>query len=281
MSSVTQIILPPPPSVASGSGVFFQPDIDAASTVASLFADVNTYSGVIVDLSTTVYRPGHSKSIRVQYPVDEAGVELKPPAFASTPTLFTRKYEYFASGWETNWPVGLKTSRYFTTADWTQGAAEPNAYAYMSEKAVWQSYSGDTNDNFARGFNHACFNYDLEGSYAGGSILANGGATGYTSPALTPNAYLQTGQWYKIETWMQINSAADATDGVLQFWIDDQLIIDINTFVWRSTSRGCPNGTGWQSMWFGGNYSGAVFGSPSATVSRHISDLYLSTTKDR
>jgi hypothetical protein len=34
-------------------------------------------------------------------------------------------------------------------------------------------------------------------------------------------------------------------------------------------------------MWFGGNYSGAVFGGPDRAVNRYIDDMYLSTTLDR
>jgi hypothetical protein len=67
----------------------------------------------------------------------------------------------------------------------------------------------------------------------------------------------------------------------MQVWIDDKLVLDKKNVSWRSSSRGVPNGSGWQSMWFGGNYSGAVFGGPNKSVDRYIDDMYLSTTLDR
>ncbi len=80
---------------------------------------------------------------------------------------------------------------------------------------------------------------------------------------------------------MVLNSAVDVADGVLRIWIDDQIVYDDDAVVWKSTSRQVPNGEGWQSMWFGGNYSGADFGGPSVPVDRYVDDVYLSTTLDR
>lgn len=253
-----------------GSGAsaaqIFSNDLESG-TLASIFYDVNTYEGVKVELSTERAHSG-SKSIKITYPNDEAGVELKPAAFGATKSLYTRKYEYYSAGWEGNWPVGLKTSRYFTRADFGTGA-DGAASAYMSEKLIWQTYSGSTSDQYARGLCMAIYNQDIEATYASNTLFGN------SLP------YIRTGHWYKLETWLVLNSAVDAADGIMQVWIDDQLVLDKKNVVWRSSSRGVPNGTGWQSMWFGGNYSGAVFGGPSTAVSRYIDDLYLSTTLDR
>jgi hypothetical protein len=232
-----------------------------------IFYDVNSYDGVQVALSTDVAHSG-SRSIKITYPNDEAGVELKPAAFPATKSLFVRKYEYFAPGWEGNWPVGLKTSRYFTRPDFSTGA-DGSAYAYMSEKLIWETYDGSSTDQFARGLCMAVYNQDIEATYPASTLFGNN------------LPYIRTGHWYKMETWVVLNSAVDAADGVMQVWIDDKLVLDRKNIVWRSSSRGVPNGTGWQSMWFGGNYSGAVFGGPDRAVNRYIDDLYLSTTLDR
>ena len=244
----------------------FATDLESG-TLTQIFYDVNSYDGVQVSLSADVAHSG-SRSIKITYPNDEAGVELKPAPFSASRSLYTRKYEYYAAGWEGNWPVGLKTGRYFTRADFTTGS-EGSGYAYMSEKLIWQGYDGNANDQYARGLNLAIYNQDIEATYPSTAIFKN------------DMPYIRTGHWYKMETWMVLNSAVDAADGILQIWIDDVLVLNRSNVVWRSTSRGVPNGTGWQSMWFGGNYSGAVFGAPTRAVNRYIDDLYLSTTLDR
>jgi hypothetical protein len=246
------------------------------TALSELFDDVNNYDGGTAVLSTALMR-GSSKTVRLAYPNDEAGIELKVLPFTGTASLFARSYEYFAAaggdfggtaGWAGNWPVGLKTGRYFTRDDYSTGA-EPTGSAYCSEKLAWQTYDGDSADSYARGYNNAIFNLDLEGTYGSGVNFANG------------LPYLREGYWYKFERWYVLNSDVDEADGIMQIWIDDQLVCDRTNVVWRSTSRGCPNGTGWQSMWFGGNYSGATFGAPSGTLYRYLTDFDLSSTLDR
>jgi hypothetical protein len=249
------------------AGTIFRDDIENGSLAEIFVAGVNTYGGVGVEISTEVAHSG-TRSVRIRYPNDEAGVELHAAPFAETPSLFTRKYELYASGWEGNWPVGLKTARYFTRPDFTFGT-EGDAYAYMSEKLVWQTYDSTCDEEFALGMNNAIYDLDLEDTYGADETFGNG------------LPYIRTEHWYEFETWMVMNSAVDAADGVLQVWIDDVLVYSNENVVWRSTERGVPNGDGWQSMWFGGNYSGAICGGPSVTLDRYIDDVYLSTTLDR
>lgn len=248
------------------AGQIFSNNLESGD-LNQIFYDVNTYDGVQVSLSTDVAHSG-SRSIKITYPNDEAGVELKPAAFASTKSLYIRKYEYYAPGWEGNWPVGLKTSRYFTRPDFNTGS-DGSGYAYMSEKLIWQTYQGSSSDPYAKGLCNAIYNQDIEATYPASTLFGNN------------LPYIRTGHWYKYETWLVLDSATNAGDGVMQVWIDDKLVLDRKNIAWRSTSRGVPNGSGWQSMWFGGNYSGAVFGGPNRAVSRYIDDLYLSTTLDR
>lgn len=236
-----------------------------SGTLNSIFSDVNRYGGIIAELSSDVSRSG-SKSVKIGYPRDEAGVELKIPSFPSTRTLYTRKYEYYAPGWEGNWPVGLKTSRYFTTPNYSLNGSKSGAYAYMSEKLIWNTYGSSCNEDYAYGLNNAIYNKDLTAKYGAGQNFGNG------------KPYIRTGHWYKYETWMELNSAVDAADGVLKIWIDSKLVYSNDEVVWRSNSRGVPNGTGWQSMWFGGNYSGAICNDPSRTLYRYIDDIFVSTT---
>ena len=239
-----------------------------SDALSSIFVDVNRYGGIKVEISSEVAHTG-TKSIKISYPKNEAGVELKIPPFTSTKTLYTRKYEYYAPGWEKNWPVGLKSSRYFTTADYSLTGAKSGAYAYMSEKLIWQTYSTTCNEDYALGLNNAIYNKDLTTTYTPSQLFKNG------------LPYIRTGYWYKYETWMVLNSAVDVSDGILRIWVDDVLVYSNDYVMWKSTKRGVPNGEGWQSMWFGGNYSGAVCGEPSQTLDRYIDDFYVSTTLDR
>jgi len=241
----------------------FENDMETG-TLNSIFAnDVNVYGGVEVSLSTDFAHSG-TKSVKIGYPNDEAGVELKPNPFPPTPSLFTRKYEYYAPGWEGNWPVGLKTSRYFTTPTYTT----EGGYAYMSEKLIWQTYAASCDLQYGMGMNNAIINLDLVDRYQPNETFLNG------------LPYIRTGHWYKFETWMVLNSDVDVPDGVLKVWIDSVPVYSNEAVVWKSTDRGAPNGDGWQSMWFGGNYSGATCGDPSQTLYRYIDDVYLSTTLD-
>lgn len=224
------------------------------------FDDVNRYAGIITEISNKYAHSGE-KSIKLGYPHNEAGVELQVNDLGSTKSLYTRKYEYFETGWEKNWPVGLKTSRYFTGND--------SSYAYMSEKLIWQSYDSSCNEEYGMGMNNAIGNKDLVDWYQSSELFKNN------------RPYIRTGHWYKFETWMVLNSAVDVPDGILKVWIDDVLVYSNESLSWKETSRGRINGEGWTRMWFGGNYSGAICGNPSTTLYRYIDDLYVSTTLDR
>jgi hypothetical protein len=249
--------------------VIFSSNVEDGTLREIFSEDVNRYCGIECEISTDVAHSG-SRSVKLGYPKNEAGVELKPPPFAPTKTLFCRKYEYFAPGWEKNWPTGLKTSRYFTTPSYRY-YDEGKAYAYMSEKFIYQTYNCTCNEEFGMGMMHALYNLDLRHMYEEDETFGNG------------KPYIRTGHWYRFETWMVLDSAVDAEDGVLQFWVDDVLMYSNKNVPWRSTRKQNrpTNGGGWQSMWFGGNYSGANCGDPSRTVYRYIDDFYLSTTLDR
>jgi len=248
------------------------------STPGQPFYDVNRYADIICNIADSRSHSG-KKSIELGYPRNEAGVELRVDGFGPTKTLYTRKYEYYAAGWEGNWPAGLKTSRYFSYADTSeQGCDAGDKSAYMSEKLIWMGssknhcpISGQDNStcDVAAGMNNAIGNLDLIKYYEPDEIFGNG------------LPYIRTGHWYKFETWMVLNSAIDAKNGVLKIWIDDVLVYSNESVAWKSSARNRPCGSGWDSMWFGGNYSGASLGGPNRTVYRYIDDLYLSTTLDR
>jgi hypothetical protein len=227
----------------------------------SPFNDINKYDQIVVDVSSDFAHSG-TKSIKISYPVDEAGVELQK-SFPATKSLYTRKYEYFAPGWEGNWPVGLKTSRYFTGT----GAATD---AYHSEKMIWQTYDSTCSEQYGMGLNSAIGNLDLEKMYNSSQTFGNG------------QPFIRTGHWYKMETWMVLNSGDGVANGILKIWVDDALVYDNSAVKWVDSTRGRSGGlAGWTSMWYGGNYSGAICGSPSQPVRRYIDDFYLSTTLDR
>jgi hypothetical protein len=104
------------------------------------FDDVNRYARITTDIVDTV--PGNAchsgnRCMRLGYTRNESGVELQvndlmTRAGGPSKSLYTRKYEYYGDEWQGNWPIGLKTSRYFT--DVRGGNA-----AYMSEKLIYQT----------------------------------------------------------------------------------------------------------------------------------------------
>lgn len=207
-----------------------------------------------------------TQCVELGYPGNEAGCEFKT-AFTPTRTLFCRKFEKFDANWPTNWPIGLKTSRYFSNTIHYQ-TVSPDGWAYHSEKMVWQTYLATCNELYGMGLNSALFNDDNERTYAPEQLFGNG------------LPYIRAGHWYRIETWMIMNSADDVADGVIEIRIDGITVLSRTDVAFVSTTRGCPNGVRWGSMWFGGNYSGATCGGPAVTVNRYIDDMYLSTTAD-
>jgi hypothetical protein len=264
-------------TTSSPTGAIFNPNMNSATSVAGVFTnDVNTYGeGPVSDWGTAALvnmtnpRTGTTKAVRLRYPANEAGVELKPQPFSPTTTLFCRKYIYFSGGWTGNWPFGLKTSRYFTRADYATDT-EPNAWAYCSEKLVDGQYDLSTDDApYGMGYNNSIYNQDLYGPYTAGMVFNNG------------LPYIRELYWYKLETWLVLSSGLNVSDGLMQIWIDDVLVADRTNLAYRSTARGVPNGTGFQSMWFGGNYSGSSWGHPGIPLDRFETDFYLSPTLDR
>lgn len=264
-----------------GAGVFFEPDVDNAANVAAIFThDRNCFGtgGVETWGSATLIsdtsRPGHTKSVRITYPAgtDEAGCELKPEPFTETTSLFVRTYVKFSSGWEGNWPLALKTLRVFSRDDWTTGP-ENDGWAYISEKLVANQFGmGVDDDEVAHGYNNAVYNLDLWDPYP--EVNFGNGLP-----------YIRTGHWYKWERWYVFNSALNAEDGIMQVWIDDQLVVDLHDVTYLSDEHNATdnpeNGTGWQSIWFGGNYTGSSFGATVPELHRDEQGYYLSTTLDR
>jgi len=270
-------------------GVFFEPhtgiglsgitwydisDIDDPR----LFQDVNRSGGIVCEFSNEQSFFGN-KSIKMTYEFNEGQAEIKPFPFAhygvtagDVAQLFCRKYEYYAPGWEGNWPVGMKTSRYFSHPAYRlqdpRNRQDINWF-YMSEKLIYQTYACTCNEEYGLGLNCAIVNLDLKETYKPDQLFGNN------------LPYIRTGHWYKYETWVVANSAPDVPDGALQIWIDDVLVYNNISVPYKSNIRKCPFGGGWKSMWFGGNYSGARCGAPSVPVHRYIDGLYLSTTLDR
>lgn len=274
------------------SGVIFDPGdlgtYTGISGAGGIFPEINN-NGTVTTLQDVVTRPGgSSKAVRIDYDADEDGIEMYPAVWTPSQSVYCRWYMMFSSNWEQNWPVGLKTNRFFTTEDGTFVVGDPpNAgTVYCSTKFIWQGYPppvGDVDrddDLYGWGCNHACNNMEVPTEYTSGMVFGNG------------LPYIRTGHWYKCESWFVLNSSVNAADGVLQCWIDDVLVYDYTDWPWASTGSSNPGGQnrsvtsygdgGWCRMWFGGNYSGASFGFPSgATLSRYEDGYYLSTTLDR
>lgn len=272
-----------------GGTILFNPGNLGAYTsifgAGGIFEDLNN-NGAVTTLQSAVTRPGgSSKAIRIAYDVEDDGVELYPPAFAATHSLYTRWYMMVGPEWTGFWPVGLKTNRYFTNVDHRVIVGDPGAEGdiYCSTKFFWQRYPQDGGDSTADhvwGLNHACNNMEVPTAYQAGTLFNNG------------LPYIRAGYWYKLELWMVVNSAVNANDGILQSWVDDRLVFSSTTWPWANVGNGASNPggqsrsvtqglNGWMSMWFGGNISAATFPPGGASLFRYEDGYYLSTTLDR
>ncbi|MCG8004692.1 MAG: hypothetical protein JAY88_14730 [Candidatus Thiodiazotropha lotti] len=251
-------------------------DIYNGSSANHPFDQINWYNNGTAQVVDTVANGApHSGSrcIQINYTQDESEVNLqvndiRTRVGGTTNSLFTRKYERFGPEWIGNWPRGLKTGRYFTGYGIPQ-----NGYAYHSEKMVWNDGYA-SNESYGRGMNSALGDLDLIAWYGAGDLFGNG------------LPYLRADHWYKIETWMVLDSAVDANDGVLQIWIDDVLVYNNTSVPWRQSTRGCSLvcltlGEDWTNMWFGGNYTNSGTFPAATTLRLWIDDLYMSTTLDR
>lgn len=263
------------------SGVFFQPNLGLYSTPADIW-EVNN-NGAPSILQNTVLRPGgQSKALRIAYDVEDDGVELYPADFPATQSLYTRWYMMLGPEWQGFWPVGLKTNRYFTNTDRRVVVGDPGepGDVYCSTKFLWQRYpadGGDSTSDHVWGQNHACNNMEVPTAYSP-SVNFNNGLP-----------YLRAGVWYKCALWMVLNSAVNANDGILQSWVDDQLVFSSTAWPWASTGSSNPGGqnrsvtvglTGWRAMWFGGNISANGGFGTGGTLYRYEDSHYLSTTLD-
>lgn len=266
---------------SGSSGVFFEPDFDAAASVNAMFDDHN--GNIAATFSTTVARPGGStKSVKISYTADEdewtGFVDFTGRiAGNQTKTLYCRKWIYYDSLWgEGHYPVGLKTSRYFTST--TPGPNE----AYMSEKYIWQDYPpptgdfGDPDREYVWGLNHACFNNDRVQRYTEAMIFSDS------------EPYVHDSRWYCYETFIEMNSADNVADGKLQCRINGVVVKNDTNVAFQASDRddgegNAPvNGTHWMSMWFGGNISVAANNNfpTGQTLDRYEQGYKLSTTAD-
>jgi hypothetical protein len=270
---------------AGGSGVFFEPDFDSfGSNPNAMFDTWNSVGDIDYGFTTDVVRPGGSaKSLYISYGEDEAEwhgtVDFVERGLASgTTTIYARKWIYFPALWESHWPVGLKTSRFFT--DSSDGQA-----AYFSEKYVWQNYPGDPGPGggggdpdlaYAWGLNHACYNDDRIQKYTDEMIFGNG------------LPYIRTGHWYALETFAQMNSADNVADGILESRVDGVVVSRLTDVAFQASARvdsegnSPKNGTHWFSMWFGGNISTTSNDNfpTGQRLIRYEDGYYLSTTAD-
>lgn len=246
----------------------------AMITSNSPFQDVNRYGGVNPVEYSTDHAYSGSFSIKIGYPGDEAGVELKVFPFTGTRNLFLRYYEYYSSHWDTNYPHGLKIGRWFLQDNYQIGTNNP----YISTK--W--WNSGCLDDYWPSTNFAIRNCDVKDSLD--FTFGN------------DQNFVRSGHWYKIEIWLVIPASPHLIDcvseptcadgacaGHMKIWIDDIQVKNEENLCWYRTCDGTTNtsNTTWESGWFGGNYSGSACGSPSETVYRYIDDLYVSSTLDR
>lgn len=274
-------------TVASGGTVLFNPgDLGGYATHDAIFTvDTNDHDGGISSLQSAVTRPGgSSKAIRIQYPNEEAGTQLMFPAFAPTTTLYIRWYMMLDSNWSGNLPVGLKISRAFTNPDFTAVVPDVGVTgdAYASPK-LWNKYAdgvsgfvpdglpGDPNATYFWGYCAAIMDLDIGAGFSGATNFDNG------------LPYVRPGVWYSYEIFLKVNSADGVPDGEMEVRVDGVTIYHSTTLKYVDTARQVVRGLeGFESMWFGGNYSGGDYGRTtfSPALNRYEDGYYVKTTAE-
>lgn len=277
----------PDPDPGEGEVIFDPGDLGNYANADEIFTvDTNDHDSGHTTLQSSVTRSGgSSKAILIEYPNDEAGTQLMFPAFTATPTLYYRWAMMLGSGWSGKLPVGLKITRSFTTNNWTAVVGESASVlgdAYVSPK-LWSKYqdvesgfnpdgiAGDPDATHFWGTCQAFMNLDAGAAFADDVNFDNG------------EPYVQPGVWYWYEIYQTINSADGVADGSFELRVDRKTVYKntalayVNSASPRFVGRGLD---GFQSLWFGGNYSGGDFPDRttlSPSLDRYEDSYFVST----
>jgi len=289
-----------------GGGTFFNADFSLTtySAFVAQFNDINAYDGgggpsfqavpSYVDGFNHTGLGAGKRSFRISYREDDSGIEIKPPAFTPTKSLYCHTREFLAPagypsgiatagnvGWNNNMPAGLKTGRFFTNSNWAtdDGAG---GWAYQSEKLIYApEYQSGVGSSwvYGQGFGSGNYSWDRDGYYTtpwrDPQYFGDwNGYAQYDTPILFSDGgttpWFREGQWYTIERWKVLNTSASANggfgsaDGIWTVKINGVTVINFTNMIWLANLRGTPgnstpgpaNGAaGWSSMWFVGNYS--------------------------
>ncbi|MFT6629781.1 MAG: hypothetical protein ACJA1R_003062, partial [Flavobacteriales bacterium] len=104
-----------------------------------------------------------------------------------------------------------------------------------------EDIAAETEERSVAGCNGSSDQYDDGDCYGGGDRWANGKFFGSDVQAFspTPGPYYRS-DWQHVRAYVHLNSIANGranADGVLRYWVDDELLIDVRDAVFRTSQH--------------------------------------------
>ena len=213
------------------------------------------YDNTIPVLSSTESIPGSSYSVEFRFPTDSttpiSGGSMRRK-FTESETVYIRYHVKYSDNWEgSNRSYHPHEFMFLTNqdTDWT-GPAYSHLTAYVEQNALRPLLSIQD----GRNIDLDNINEDLVGITEKRSVAGCNGTSnkGYASLSCYPvgsemywngiiwladTAYINPGMWHKVEAYFQLNSISDGkgvADGVLKYWLDDELIISRSDVMFRT-----------------------------------------------
>jgi len=264
------VVSPPPaPDVTPVPDVPTSPDVTPTpdGTPSELlfeetFEDTNLagrgwYDNTSPILTTTEGFSGSARSLEFRFapgataPVNGGAMRKK---FAASDSVYLRYYVKYSNNW-----VGSQKSYHphefmFMTnkdSDWS-GMAYTYLTAYVEENAlkprlaIQDGRNVDLSNlnvnlvNTTENRSVAGCNGDSDGYGNGDCYAAGSGQYWNDKHWFVDNATISPGNWHKVEAFFKLNSIAGGigvANGVMQYWLDDQLLIDHDNVMFRTAQH--------------------------------------------
>lgn len=242
----------PPPMPPPVENVLFEETFETADLSAR-----GWYDNANPVLTTAEAVPGSTRSLEFMFnsgatnPVNGGAMRKK---FTASDSVYVRYYVKYSNNW-----VGSQRSYHphefqlmtNKNGDWT-GMAYTYLTAYVEQNAlqprlvIQDGRNVDLNNlnvnlvNTTENRSVAGCNGDSDGHGDGSCYSAGGGQYWNDKHWMVSNPSITPGIWHKVEAHFKLNSIINGkgvADGVLQYWLDDQLLINHSNVMFRTNQH--------------------------------------------
>jgi len=281
----------------SAAVTLFQESFDDAGLGARGWYDLP--AGGITSIDSTQHIPGSKASLLVNFAL--SGITPSPAtamrhSFTPSDAVYLRFWIRHSANWVgSGKPYHPHLFSFLTNADNAYvGPAWTHLTTYIEENyqsgdvavlgaqdaanidtsRINQDLTGVTENRAASGCNgNADATADIT-CYASGSVWENGKTWKSAQPALLPTAGpAYQGDWHEVEAYYKLNSIANGIgqlDGIAQYWVDGQLVIDRRNVLFRTGAH--------PAMQFNQFFIGPYIGDGSPVAQQEwIDDLVVMT----